>query len=589
MKLVKVFSNKNFKNVCFNEHFNVVLAKIQDTANKKDTHNLGKTSLISVINFLLLCKFTDVKKLLGNNVFIGQVFYLEIQLNCGQYLVIKRNTDVNTKISFKLNDVELANFTPPMSWDEIDLAFDKAKAKLNNYLAFDVVSKWNYRKSITYFLRTQQDYLDVFQIGKYSKGQQHLEWKPFVFELLGFNGDLIQKKLELEQEAKDIKNKISTLEQEANINTGEKDKILGLLDIRQQEKIEAEQTIDKFDFYLRDNNISKEIIDNLDFKIQILNTDRYRIQYEISKTEESLRNSESTINFDKLKQLFSEVQLYFPDKLGKQYDDLEKFNKSISDERRKFLKENLDELKIELQSIDTELKQLEQSKSEKLSFLTEKDTYTKFKEYQKQLSVLEADIERLKEKLKWIDKSVLLENEIKTINEKVKESVQDIQSAINKRNHAEINKLFNEILTEIVGTNANIWLKLNTAGNVDFLAEYANPIDNSSTSESEGTSYKKLLCMAFDLALLIHYSKNSFFRFGYHDGVVEGLDNRIKIRLLDKIKSICNNYNIQHIITLIDSDIPTQNDGSLYSFMSDEVCLELNDLNDNGKLFMQSF
>jgi hypothetical protein len=38
-----------------------------------------------------------------------------------------------------------------------------------------------------------------------------------------------------------------------------------------------------------------------------------------------------------------------------------------------------------------------------------------------------------------------------------------------------------------------------------------------------------------------------------------------------------------------DTDIPVQNDGSLYSFATDEICLELNDLNDNGKLFLQSF
>jgi uncharacterized protein YydD (DUF2326 family) len=281
--------------------------------------------------------------------------------------------------------------------------------------------------------------------------------------------------------------------------------------------------------------------------------------------------------------------LYFPDELRKQYDDLEKFNTSISEERSKFLKENLDELKKELHTIDVELKQLEESKSEKLSFLTEKDTYTKFKVYQKQLSVLEADIEILKGKLRWIDKSVSFENEIQVINKQINDAVQNINDAITQRNHAEINRTFNEILTEIVGTNANIWLRPNNQGNVDFLAEYANAIDNSSTSEAEGTSYKKLLCMAFDLALLIHYSRNSFFRFVYHDGIVEGLDDRIKIRLLDKVKSICNDYNIQHIITLIDSDIPVQNDGSLYSFTREEICLELNDLDDTGKLFMQSF
>jgi uncharacterized protein YydD (DUF2326 family) len=589
MKLISVFSDKNFKNVRFNEHFNVVLANIQDKVRKKDTHNLGKTSLIHVINFLLLGNLAKGRGLLSNSVFIGQTFYLEVLLNSGKYLVIKRSINSATKISFKINDMELADFIPPANWDEIDIAIDKAKEKLNEYLNFDTCNKndWTYRKPITYFLRTQQDYLNVFQLNKF-KGK-HIDWKPFVFELLGFNGDLIKHKLELEQEANNLKDKITTLEQEANINTNEKDKILGLLDIKSQEKMEAEQTIDKFNFYLQDNSISKEIIDDLDFRIQTLNTDRYRTQYEISKTEESLKNTENTINVDKLKLLFSEVQLYFPDKLEKQYDDLEKFNKSISEERRKYLKENLEILKDELQIIDSELKQLEESKSEKLSFLTEKDTYSKFKEYQKQLSVLEADIERLNDKLKWIDKSVLIEKDINDINEKIKESVQTIQDAINLRKHAEINKIFDEILKEVVNANAIISLKQNQQGNVDFSAEYVNSVDNNLTSEAEGTSYKKLLCMAFDLALLIHYSRNSFFRFVYHDGIIEGLDNRIKIRLLDKIKSICNDYNIQHIITLIDSDIPTQNDGSLYSFSADEICLELNDLDDNGKLFKQSF
>jgi uncharacterized protein YydD (DUF2326 family) len=572
--------------VRFDEHFNVVLAEIQDKTKKKDTHNLGKTSLIHVINFLLLSAFSKKKGLLSNDVFAGQTFYLEIQLNSGKYLVIKRSINAATKISFKLNDIQLPDYTPPADWDSVDLPFNEAKEKLNEYLGFDVATKWDFRKSITYFLRTQQDYLDVFQLNKF-KGK-HIDWKPFVFELLGFNGDLIRRKLELEQEANVLRNTIGTLEQEANVNVNEKDKLLGLLDIRLQEKAEAEKTIDKFNFYLSDNSISKEIIEDLDFKIQTLHTDKYRTGYKISKTEESLRNSESSVNVQKLKQLFSEVELYFPDMLVKQYDDLESFNKAISEERRKFLKENLVELKTELRTIDAELKNLEQSKSEKLSFLTETDSYSKFKEYQKHLSVLEADIERLNDKLKWIDKSVTFENEIKIINEKINDSVQDINRAINQRNHAEINKIFDEILKDILNTDAIISIKQNEAGNVDFSAEYVT-IDQSSTSEAEGTSYKKLLCMAFDLALLIFYSQNSFFRFVYHDGIIEGLDNRIKIRVLNKIKSICNSYNIQHIITLIDSDIPVQNDGSSYSFADDEVCLLLNDIDDNGKLFLQSF
>lgn len=589
MKLLKIFSDKNFKNVRLNEHFNVVLAKIQDTANKKDTHNLGKTSLIYVIDFLLLGGFQKTKGLLSNPIFYGQTFYLEIKLNSGQCLVIKRSINSSRKISFKLNELELNSFIPPAEWDEEDVAFDKAKEKLNEYLDFDILAEWDYRKSITYFLRTQQDYLDVYQLGKFNTGGRHIYWKPFVFALLGYNGDLITQKLNLEQEAKNLKDKIKTLEDEANINIEEKDKLLSLIEIKKQEKEEAEATIDKFNFFLKDNVITKEIIEDLDFRIQTLNTEKYRVSYEISKTEESLRNSESNINVQKLKQLFRDVQLHFPTELGKQYDDLEKFNIAISTERRKYLQENLQELKLELGTVDRELKQLENDKSEKLSFLTEKDTYTKFKTYQKQLSVLEAYIDRLNEKLRLIDRSVAIEENIKTINEKINQSVDEIKTVTKQRKHAEISKIFDEIVKEIVDKNALISVYTNRQGNVEFSADYVDFDYKNLTSEGAGTSYRKLLCMAFDLSLLIHYSRSSFFRFTYHDGIVEGLDSRVKIRLLNKIKSICNEYNIQHIISLIDSDIPTQNDGSLYSFESNEICLELNDLDDNGKLFEQSF
>jgi uncharacterized protein YydD (DUF2326 family) len=48
---------------------------------------------------------------------------------------------------------------------------EKATALLNEYLAFDILKQWSYRKSITYFLRSQKDYNDVFQLLKFSKGK----------------------------------------------------------------------------------------------------------------------------------------------------------------------------------------------------------------------------------------------------------------------------------------------------------------------------------------------------------------------------------------------------------------------------------
>ncbi|WP_292247928.1 DUF2326 domain-containing protein [Mesonia sp.] len=221
-----------------------------------------------------------------------------------------------------------------------------------------------------------------------------------------------------------------------------------------------------------------------------------------------------------------------------------------------------------------------------MAILTEKDTYYKFKEYQKRTVKAEVEISRIKDKLAAIDNSIEIENKITKKRDLIQEKVTGLKTSLSQRKHADINKIFNFIIKEVINTNALISLKLNSQDNVDFNADYQNKTDLLKTAEGQGTTYKKLLCVAFDLSLLIHYSRNSFYKFVYHDGVLEGLDDRIKIRFVDLIKKLCVEYNIQYIITLIDSDLP-KNKSDFIS--TNDVCLRLNDKNDNGKLFLNTF
>jgi len=584
MKISKIYSNKNFKNIEFKEQFNTVIAFIESDK-KKDTHNLGKTSLLRVIDFLLLSKIDKNKdKLFGNDLFIGQVFYGEFKLNNGKFLIVKRNVDLPTKASFKLLNNKLDGYTFNIDWDIEDLSFDKAKEKLNEYLGFDVLNKWNFRKSITYFLRSQQDFLDVFKLNKF-KGK-HKDWKPFVFELLGFNGDLIKEKLEIEEDIDELKKKLQILKNEAQIDTTEKDRLEGLLEIKQNELNDIEKLIDVFNFYSEDLETNKVIVEHIDNKLQALNSDRYRISFEINKINKTLSNTIDDIDLNEINLLFEELNTYFPNELKKKYEDLINFQKAITSERKKYLSENLEVLNTELSSVNKEIEDAEKRKSKLLEILTQKDSYQKFKEYQKKLTAIEVEIELIKNKLIAIDNSLIIEKEIETKKELVKAKIEGLKNELNTRKHSNINKIFNSIIKEILDTNALISLKPNNQGNIDFLADYQNPNDLINTSEAQGTTYKKLLCVAFDLSLLINYSDKSFYRFVYHDGVLEGLDDRIKIRYINLVKNICGKYNIQYILTLIDSDLPKEN---INIVSMEDICLELNDKDDNGKLFLNSF
>lgn len=410
-----------------------------------------------------------------------------------------------------------------------------------------------------------------------------------VFDLLGFDGKILQEKAELEEEQEDLERQLSILKREAQIDTSEKDKVQGLLDIKKDEKKRTEEKIDRFNFYEKDEEINQNLIEDIDTRIQILNSERYNTTYEIEKIEKSLSSSVEEINIDALREIYEEVEIYFPSEIIKTYEQLIEFNKSLTKERNKYLSENLDSFKIGLKEVNNKLKDLEHRKEELLEYLTDKDSYAKFKRNQKQLANLEAEILHLEDKLVAIDKASLIENQIKEIIHSLEEKTTEIKKQIDLRKHTEIRKTFNSIISSVLDVPAIISISQNRQGNVEFQANIQNPKNLEITAEDFGTTYRKLLCMAFDLSVLIHYSNRSFFRFVYHDGALEALDDRKKIKFLNTVRKICRDFDLQYILTLIDSDLPKNEVNEVIPFLGKEIALELNDVDDSGKLFGISF
>jgi uncharacterized protein YydD (DUF2326 family) len=145
-----------------------------------------------------------------------------------------------------------------------------------------------------------------------------------------------------------------------------------------------------------------------------------------------------------------------------------------------------------------------------------------------------------------------------------------------------IRRFFNEIVEEVLDSHALLATSINGEGNIDFRAEIVDASGNA-TSKDRGNSYRKLLCIAFDLAVLRAHLDQAFPRFVYHDGAFESLDDRKKRNLLSVFRRYAG-YGLQPIITMIDSDIPSQPPNTPF-LRDDEIVLTLNDLGDNGRLF----
>ncbi|MDP2037297.1 MAG: hypothetical protein Q8L04_07925, partial [Ignavibacteria bacterium] len=145
MKLSKLYSNKAFHNTEFNTGLNVIYADVKAKISTNSSHSIGKTKFIKLLDFLLLKKITPKKHFLTSTrdtetntlKFNGYAFYLEILLNSGSYLTIKRTVADSSKISLKISENSVKDFEIPISWDFDNISIDEAREKLNEYLNFD--------------------------------------------------------------------------------------------------------------------------------------------------------------------------------------------------------------------------------------------------------------------------------------------------------------------------------------------------------------------------------------------------------------------------------------------------------------------
>ena len=150
--------------------------------------------------------------------------------------------------------------------------------------------------------------------------------------------------------------------------------------------------------------------------------------------------------------------------------------------------------------------------------------------------------------------------------------------------------IFNFFLTLV------FFLTLNSCGPLAFKKTDVkdSPINDAdmrkrNIEQGRGFTYKKFFCIAFDLALLTTYRKESFYRFVYHDDVFANQDNRPKNKLLELTKKICKEEDIQYIFTIIKDELPRDESDNLVTFTDEEIILNLHDKDETGTLFGINF
>lgn len=593
MKLSRLYSSKPslFEPVDFTAGLNVVMAEIRLPENRgKDTHNLGKTTLGRLLDYGLLMG-RDVRFFLFKHLdlFKDFVFFLEIGLEDTSHVTIRRSVGEATKISFKRHQAGHQDFsTLPLSeWDHQDVAFERAKELLDGLLDWRALKPWSFRKGMGYLLRSQDDFRDVFHLRKFASA--HADWKPFLAHVLGFDAQLVAKHYEKGEQLAEKEAAAQTIKNELGGSIEDISKIEGLLLLKQKEAEKKQKLLDAFDFRAQDKDRTKNLVEDIDGRIAALNAERYSLNQNRKKILASLEEDQILFNPDEAQRLFEEAGVLFKEQIKKDFQQLIAFNKAITDERRTYLQEERVEIEAELQRVNAELNSLGKKRSEALAFLSGTDVFGKYKQVSDEMVSLRADITSLERQRGFLHRLQELRAKIRTLGEERGHLQTRIEADVEKQNSDQgslfsgIRLFFSEIVEEVINRKALLSVSPNREGHLEFKAEILDESGNA-TSADLGHTYRKLLCIAFDLAVLRAHLDAKFPRFVYHDGVFESLDDRKKENLLSVIRRYAE-LGLQPVITLIDSDLPARSpeDGSM--FAQEEIVLLLHDENDQGRLF----
>ena len=593
MKLSKLYSNKPdlFEPVEFTPGLNVVMAEIRLPQNReKDTHNLGKTTLGRLIDFCFLLGKDNSFFLFKYPDLFGQfVFFLEIELPDGSYVTVRRSVEEATRGSFKKHVARDQDFStlPSAQWDHNDLPFERARELLDSLLDWRALKPWTYRKIIGYLLRSQDDYRNVFQLQKFASA--HGDWKPFLAHILGFDGDLVEKHYKKEDELEKKQADVAVIEKEVGGSIEDISKIEGILLLKQREAEKKQRLLDAFDFAAEEKGWDKELVDSIDERIAILNNRRYALNQNRKKIISSLEEDQILFEPEAAQRLFQEAGVLFSGQLKRDYQQLIDFNKAITEERREYLQEERVEIEAELRRVNTDLNRLNKERADRMSVLRSSDVFVKYRELSDELITLRVDINTLERQRGSLRRLQELRTDIRQLTEEKAHIQTQIENDVEKQNSdsqslfSTIRVHFSEIVNEVIDRNALLTVAPNQKGHLEFKTEILDKSGNA-TSADRGFTYRKLLCVAFDMAVLRAYIGEKFPCFAFHDGVFESLDDRKKENLLAVIRRYTD-MGLQQIITLIDSDLPTREPDAPPVFDPSEIVLLLHDENEQGRLF----
>ncbi|MCK5149408.1 DUF2326 domain-containing protein [Candidatus Pacearchaeota archaeon] len=565
-----------FDTVKFKKGINVIYGK-QIGNQKPSLNSIGKSTLISLIDFCLLSEFNKKHKLYKAKSFLDNYkIVLKIDIS-GKELMIKRSSKNDKKI-----------FLTEGGEKEMEINIEDAKKVLYKKMFFSKEycgvseGKW-FRSIIPLLIRNEKKgFLDtieyISEVRRHVSTRYHLMLMNIDNTFSDTNLEYIKELKMKEEDLGGIKRIIENQYGDIESINNQADKLKKEIEVAEESKKEFQLNSTYEQEQEKANELTKQI------KKIILENNHLRDLLDGYKESYKL---EIDIDTKKISSIYKEIDESLSLELKKTLDEAVEFKNKLIDSRKNFIKNKVKEIERDLIKNSLKIKSFDLERANIFNFLENKKAIGDLNELFNLISDKKQVYDDLKSKISLIEdlnKSYLNK---KTQYSKLQEEINEFIKAI-KTNISSLREIYTEIYDSLYHSE-------NKEGFFDIVFDKNKKSKIyivASSQDADGFGKGRGCILVYDLMLLFNIVKNKINNphFWIHDGVFNGVYKNQFVSAMNLLNKKAAELEFQYIITLNEDEeiIADKKFGKLEFDIKDNVIAEYTN-ETKGKIFKREF
>ncbi|MFB8245294.1 DUF2326 domain-containing protein [Streptomyces sp. NPDC055952] len=569
LKIRKLGANKDsFREVSFEDGLNLIVAERNVTSSDRDSRNgVGKSTLVEIVHFCLGSSVTQKNVI---HQLRGGEWEFSLDLEYGPYsFTVRRSLDKPTVVTLTNPAREL----PSMDAAKISLNGEfeitvKSWKDILGQICFGISEEMaaekyspTFRALISYFARSGRDaYLDPFTTSRQIRSYQKQVYNAY---LVGLNWRHASEW----QVLKDQEKRVRTPSQDS---TSSKRSTLAALENEQVRLLADQQRLrdQVADFHVvPEYSAVQEQTQHLTTEMRELVNESAILKQKISRYEEQM-SAESPGDLNRVKDIYSEAGLLFPESVNRELADVIRFHSEVTAHRREYLQNEIVHLRARANEISATLNTLDNQRAELIRLLNEGGAVEDLGQLQFRLGRTQERLEEIGKRIAELESSAAEEATVASGRQALLSRAL-LDRAERRPKWSSVTSRFVEVTQYLYGQPGEINFGLNDNG---FVFE--------TKMQRRGSNGVDLMSIySYDISLAqVWQGATVSPGFLMHDSLLfEGVDERQIALALDYGKKACERLDFQYIALINSDNLPIADLHEIGLKWQDYVRLQLGD------------